>query len=527
MPATENARTGRRGEKTFSLLCSKAGLICNSAQEDDAGWDFFVQFHLDQTFLGPADMRPPALSAFFQIKTSKEEKSAISIKLSNAERMVTESRPFFFAFGLADQKNSRISFRTGHIGANAIGHIVQALRESSARSKKKQRSTVAIPYSVLDIDIINDALDISNVIRKYSAEGIEKYIQNKIRVFKTVGFKENAYTGRFSLEGDHSTDDLISLMIGEKDALDVKDLVIIEKRFDIETVIERSSSATIKISASLKKFCTVLFDDESNGVSCEFTCEFWAPFISDTLHESFRVRVNHDYFAFSVGRLGGFTNWVFKPKWDEFKTWSEMREIAALVTLISSGFCNIKCYLDDVQFAGGDLKSKKRSTNLFRDFIPARNTIDYLCKDPANRSKIEFSLNEFKLFLKEHKLAYHALGSKRSSITIGTTVSSPPLNKPRKTHFILPLIFQCGQKLATAPIIAEGDAVVSGKKMEMTPSRLYVGPLNKFADRSGSMLFLKSYAKDFAERGSDDDFLVVEQDIISKEKADTHLLALK
>ena len=34
---------GRTAQDEFKLLCSRAGVTCNSSSEDDHGWDFIIE----------------------------------------------------------------------------------------------------------------------------------------------------------------------------------------------------------------------------------------------------------------------------------------------------------------------------------------------------------------------------------------------------------------------------------------------------------------------------------------------------
>jgi hypothetical protein len=61
---------GAKGENRFQEICEDAGLICNKATRDRAGWDFIVEFQFDNGDKGSSlDSRTVPLSCHVQGKT--------------------------------------------------------------------------------------------------------------------------------------------------------------------------------------------------------------------------------------------------------------------------------------------------------------------------------------------------------------------------------------------------------------------------------------------------------------------------
>jgi hypothetical protein len=80
--AQDNRMIGRRGEKTFSLLCSESEVTCNASGEDDFGWDAFIEFPARSNVLISPDMQEPGHSAKIQLKATTRSSLTVSIRLS-------------------------------------------------------------------------------------------------------------------------------------------------------------------------------------------------------------------------------------------------------------------------------------------------------------------------------------------------------------------------------------------------------------------------------------------------------------
>ncbi|WP_152035595.1 hypothetical protein [Paraburkholderia caledonica] len=79
---------GAKGEQRFGELCADAGLFCNKADRDRAGWDFVVNFRDVGT--GRLDERQGAHSCYVQVKTVLATTAAARLKLNMAERLAKE-----------------------------------------------------------------------------------------------------------------------------------------------------------------------------------------------------------------------------------------------------------------------------------------------------------------------------------------------------------------------------------------------------------------------------------------------------
>jgi hypothetical protein len=60
---------GSMGEENFKLWCDSVGLIANRSQIDRTGWDFFVEFPLEQIGSIPYDLLPTPIECKVQVNS--------------------------------------------------------------------------------------------------------------------------------------------------------------------------------------------------------------------------------------------------------------------------------------------------------------------------------------------------------------------------------------------------------------------------------------------------------------------------
>lgn len=89
---------GLIAQKEFDSWCTPARLTTNRSLEDDEGWDFLVQAKTAPEPGSFLDQRPPAFSAFVQVKGTADPEGAFRISLSNALKLVLDQPGPAFIF---------------------------------------------------------------------------------------------------------------------------------------------------------------------------------------------------------------------------------------------------------------------------------------------------------------------------------------------------------------------------------------------------------------------------------------------
>jgi hypothetical protein len=66
-------------------------------------------------------------------------------------------------------------------------------------------------------------------IEKHIPEGMEKYIENKNQLLKTLGFEDGRYQFNFTLASDDPIRDILDLSLGIRKELDIDNSTIHDK----------------------------------------------------------------------------------------------------------------------------------------------------------------------------------------------------------------------------------------------------------------------------------------------------------
>lgn len=174
---------GRRGEKQFSLLCSEAGVTCNSSHEDDYGWDMHVEFSPRPRPLIALDMQPGQASALVQVKATTGESRRITISLENALRYARSPLPTFILLVVLTDDKPRYFIK--HVWLEQIAAFLKAGRVADAEGRTDANHIdVGVAFSAED-EHSEDLLawieaKIESVARPYAA--------SKAYIVDTVGF---------------------------------------------------------------------------------------------------------------------------------------------------------------------------------------------------------------------------------------------------------------------------------------------------------------------------------------------------
>ena len=139
---------GRKGEKRFSKLCSDAEVTCNPAEEDDCGWDFFIQFPVPVLLHVPIDERVGGPAALVQIKTTQVEAGRWAISLQNALSLAKSPLPAFIVI-VTIGKDGQESYRAIHIWRAELTRILTAARKAHVEGDEAtNRRTISFEFGI-------------------------------------------------------------------------------------------------------------------------------------------------------------------------------------------------------------------------------------------------------------------------------------------------------------------------------------------------------------------------------------------
>src|SRR5262245_7873859 len=125
---------GKIGESLLNLWCSKAGMTANRSVEDSKGWDFLLQFSSVDASEKMRDKSDDEITAFVQVKATKNPKNQVYMKLSNWNSLVRNPVPAFVLYIVLDTQDEPQKVYFVHIDEE---YIEATLRELRSLGKKK------------------------------------------------------------------------------------------------------------------------------------------------------------------------------------------------------------------------------------------------------------------------------------------------------------------------------------------------------------------------------------------------------
>lgn len=137
---------GELGEKEFGALCARADLIANVVSRDRAGWDYTIDFRLDNERRG-LDSRPAPISARVQVKTQWDDRDAIKLRLSSAEHLVKHHGPSFICVLSVDGELHLTRMRVILCRGEIVSRVLKRLREAEARAEHPANVWITIKPS--------------------------------------------------------------------------------------------------------------------------------------------------------------------------------------------------------------------------------------------------------------------------------------------------------------------------------------------------------------------------------------------
>ncbi len=228
--SSSRGKTGIVGQKKFSQLCSEADVVCNKSEEDERGWDFFIEYPEVRQPNTPLDRRKPARPALVQVKTTKTTRAAVTVSLSNALRMAESSQPFFIVFIRLASGPRREAIYVRHIWRDELAHILRAVRQADCeRDEALHRRFLSFTFS--ESEATADPL--AAIAMKIDDVGTG-YTEAKRQLVNTLGFEDGYGKADVTLE-IKSPEDIMDLQLGLRDSLPFTRFAYKSRRFGIDS----------------------------------------------------------------------------------------------------------------------------------------------------------------------------------------------------------------------------------------------------------------------------------------------------
>lgn len=184
----ENKNKGNFGETEITLWLEKGGLCVNDSKRNDInGWDLIAEIPNEYSNNIPLDSRYPKKTIFIQAKATHNKKNAISIKLSNAQKMASDHNPHFIVLVQYNKRNEVIGIFVKHIWEEDIYNILKTIR------KFESEGDVSLHKKYIKIklnQVVNENELISYINRELGLF-CDNYHNKKTEIFKKVGYENS------------------------------------------------------------------------------------------------------------------------------------------------------------------------------------------------------------------------------------------------------------------------------------------------------------------------------------------------
>jgi hypothetical protein len=337
---------GAKGENRFQEICEDAGLICNKATRDRAGWDFIVEFQFDNGDQGHSlDGRTVPLSCHVQGKTLLAQNDRFKVRLSSAERLAKEIKPaFIYVFKVVGTDITDAYLI--HIIGNTLERILKRLREMQAagqgdRINKKFISFSAARYGKR-IEPTGHALQVA--IQEACGRDLHEYYTRKAGQIRGLGFEPFPVTGTFRFRSVGSLDELVEVVLGVQQNVEIEHLQAFETRFGIPLPLREFSPNTHRLSIQPPPIdtCTVTVRNDELGSPSVFNAELFIPPIMGLPARFFRFLVRSPLFSFLIPFEGQLTFWFEEDIRAQKHPPERLVDLARFLLALSVGKANIE-----------------------------------------------------------------------------------------------------------------------------------------------------------------------------------------
>jgi hypothetical protein len=492
----QDTNLGPLGETEFTKLCLQVDLTIQKSQMDRTGWDFLVEFPWKQDNLSPQDILPAPLQCKIQVKSTNEQRKRESITLSNLHRLIKENTPVFYCFIEFDGKPEPQAIYIVHVGKEIIGKTLKRIRELENEGKGDQLNKKHLYISYGDADRLADITgkSLKNEIEKHIPEGMEKYIENKNNLLKTLGFEDGKYQFNFTLASDDPTRDILDLFLGIRKELDIDKSIIHDKRFGILSktpYMERDGGIlSIKVEpleAELK-FKAYKF---SPGISFPANLYIF-PFNEFIPEELIKIRVESRFFEFIIESSQGINCSIHS--YAEGSSLKELKSFLQVLTILESSSNPITVEMESgistspliFSFSSKDLPEPVFDTSIFYDQAYnwsrvheiAKMAIGICRKMDIPEDKVLINIEQLiKSFADSgnFKLLYEALHENPQALTLRFPVEPEGYQQGAKAAIIFFVAFYIGNYIIGCCLAVVGSLSILGEQPSLIGEKSLVG----------------------------------------------------
>ena len=255
-------RMGAKGENHLEKLCLDAGVKFSKVQPDKTGKDYIVEFDLEPLGHTPLDRRPPPLQIVVQVKTILAKNDSAKVSLSVAERLAKDTRPAIILIFKIDDNFDIVDMFFVHLFDSPLATILHALRRASLKKNPRLNHMSVSFRTKKALRVENNWPAFKTAISKIPGSGMLEYAASKARQLDELGFPPERHLMKFdlsSIDSDALADGFLALA-----PIDVENLVVAERRFNIDIPIEGPRSARLLVEPTTHAVGKVVIDDNGS-----------------------------------------------------------------------------------------------------------------------------------------------------------------------------------------------------------------------------------------------------------------------
>lgn len=216
-------------EDEFSARCSRAGVTRNKSRQDRTGWDYLVEFPADRVMGVPADLQPVETAARVQVKSKRNGRPFIDLKLSNALRFAKSAMPCFLVLYQATDGGEPVRIFARHFWTDEIAGALRRGRQADVDNRADLHK-LTVRYTFFEGD--EHTVDLIEWLASNVA-GRTRYAEEKFALIATLGFEDGAIHGNLSFAAEDLAA-LIDHQIGLSDIAPTINMTIVQRRFGMD-----------------------------------------------------------------------------------------------------------------------------------------------------------------------------------------------------------------------------------------------------------------------------------------------------
>jgi hypothetical protein len=329
---------GPMGEAAFKGWCHSAGLTVHKSEMDRTGWDFFVEFSPKQKDSLPRDMLPAPIECKVQVKATDKKEKKLPITVSNLDRLIKAQMPAFFCFIEFDGKNEAQVAYLVHVGKEIIKKTLKRIREleSEGNGEKLHNHKMTIYYGDSDClaDTTGDSL--KRAIEKHIPDTVEKYIEDKNKLLKTLGFEDGKGQFTITVSGNDPVRDVVDLALGLRKEIYIDKSIFYHKRFGVllNNSLLDSEEAILSITSKPTKVVLKFKEHQfSSGISFDADL-YLSPLDQFVPKEYIKFRIKSNFFEFIVEPFNNKVIYSSYLQDSQRSPLNELRDYLKVLTLL-------------------------------------------------------------------------------------------------------------------------------------------------------------------------------------------------